>query len=379
MATETIKAPIPPVGVIESLSRGFETVAGYPALLILPLLLDVFLWIGPRVSFAPAINAFSEEVHRELEVQKADPQTLSQWEEMDKWLRDGIGGTNNQYFPALVIPTNFGQVVDLILVMSDFRSNLVRARIQTFPLMGVPSAFAARDAAELPFGYSPPVWSIGSMAGVFGIKLLALGLQLILGSVYLLFISNRVADKRMNFAAIARLPIIIIQVVALSMALQVLLLVVLVPFIVLAGGSALVGNSVIGDFLASMILIIGLLLGLWASLFVVFTVHGMLLNRRNLLGAVWDSFRVVQWNLSSSMILMLLVVGLNLALGYLWTLSDTGSWIALLAAGGNAFFSTGLIAATFVFYQDRYRYWREMREALLAELQRRRAQDHTGF
>ena len=36
--------------------------------------------------------------------------------------------------------------------------------------------------------------------------------------------------------------------------------------------------------------------------------------------------------------------------------------------------STALIAATCVFFKDRYRYWREMRAELLMELERRRAQ-----
>jgi hypothetical protein len=35
---------------------------------------------------------------------------------------------------------------------------------------------------------------------------------------------------------------------------------------------------------------------------------------------------------------------------------------------------TGLLAATFVFFKDRYRYWRELRDKLLAELASRRVQ-----
>jgi hypothetical protein len=370
MATETIKTPTPPVGVIESLSRGFETVAGYPALLILPILLDLVLWVGPRVSFAPAINSVREQAGCETIAEPTDAEKLNWW---DQLLCEGLESPVDQYFPLLVVPTDFGQVMEVIFALSAPQSGLVQARVQSIPFIGVPSTFAAREATGLPFGYLPPVWAIATMPGVLGIKLLAFVLQLLLGTVYLLLIASRVAGKPINFAAIARLPIVILQIMILGFVLQILLLIVLVPFILLAGGSTL-----ISEFLANMVLITGLLIGLWSSLFVVFPVHGMLLNRRNILGALWDSFRVVQWNLSSSMMLMLIIASLNLALGYLWTLSDMGSWIALLAAGGNAFFSTGLIAATFVFYQDRYRYWREMREALLAELQRRRAQDHTG-
>jgi hypothetical protein len=369
MATETIKSPTPPVGVIESLTRGFETVAGYPALMILPLLLDLFLWVGPRVSFAPAVNSFKEQADCET-VSETDAGELS-W--LDQIVCEGLESTADQYFPVLVVPTIFGQVIEVVLALSDSQSGLVRAHIQPIPLIGVPSALAGRDASILPFGYTPAVWSIASMPGILGVKLLSLGAQLLLGAIYMLLIAHQVSGKLIRFEAMTRLPFIIVQIAVLSIALQIMLLVVLLPFVVFAYGAVQ-----ISEFLASMVLIMGLLIGLWASLFVIFPVHGMLLNRRNILGALWDSFRVVQWNMSSSMTLMLIIAGLNLALGYLWTLSDMGSWLALLAAGGNAFFSTGLIAATFVFYQDRYRYWREMREALLAELQRRRAQDHTG-
>jgi hypothetical protein len=66
-----------------------------------------------------------------------------------------------------------------------------------------------------------------------------------------------------------------------------------------------------------------------------------------------------------------LVVLVNSALQLIWRLADTGSWLVVLGMIGNAFISTGLIVATFVFFKDRYRYWQEMREALLAELKRR--------
>ena len=42
--------PTPPVGVIESLTTGFETVASHLGLLLFPALLDLFLWLGPRLS-----------------------------------------------------------------------------------------------------------------------------------------------------------------------------------------------------------------------------------------------------------------------------------------------------------------------------------------
>ena len=50
MTVQTREAPAPPLGVIESLARGFETVSRRLGLILLPLALDLFLWTGPRLS-----------------------------------------------------------------------------------------------------------------------------------------------------------------------------------------------------------------------------------------------------------------------------------------------------------------------------------------
>src|SRR5262245_48005904 len=138
MATETRTSPTPPVGVIESLSQGFETVAGHAALLILPLLLDLLLWAGPRVTFAPAINSFMRDWHETTVsvVEKPDPQFESQWQIASSQLSQMLGGTYAQYFP----------------------------------LMGIPSVFAGREASPLPFQYVPPLWIVRSLMSWLGIR-----------------------------------------------------------------------------------------------------------------------------------------------------------------------------------------------------------------
>jgi hypothetical protein len=128
------------------------------------------------------------------------------------------------------------------------------------------------------------------------------------------------------------------------------------------------------DLIAGIILVVLFLFIVPASVFLAFTVHGMFLNDRNIIASMWDSMRVVQWNMSSTFGLFLLVLIINTAMRYIWELADPGSWLALAAIGGNSFITTGLIAATFVYFKDRYRYWHEIREELLAELERRRAQ-----
>jgi hypothetical protein len=61
---------------------------------------------------------------------------------------------------------------------------------------------------------------------------------------------------------------------------------------------------------------------------------------------------VVQRHRLSAVALLLSVVVINLGLGAIWHLPPSQSWMRLLAIAGNAFISTGLAAATFVYYQE---------------------------
>jgi hypothetical protein len=65
--------------------------------------------------------------------------------------------------------------------------------------------------------------------------------------------------------------------------------------------------------------------------------------------------------------LYITVVVLNFGLGIVWNIPADDSWLLLLGLVGHALVSTALVAATFVFYQDRYRWWLEMRQALQAQ------------
>src|SRR5947207_2670807 len=50
------KMPEPPLGVIASITSGFETVNARLELILLPLALDLFLWLGPHLSIRPMME-----------------------------------------------------------------------------------------------------------------------------------------------------------------------------------------------------------------------------------------------------------------------------------------------------------------------------------
>ena len=62
--------------------------------------------------------------------------------------------------------------------------------------------------------------------------------------------------------------------------------------------------------------------------------------------------------------LIAIILGLSAGLNFLWSLPDADSWMLLVGVAGHALVTSGLLAATFVYYQDRYRYWSQLRSYL---------------
>ena len=124
--------------------------------------------------------------------------------------------------------------------------------------------------------------------------------------------------------------------------------------------------SIFSPLLGGLMWVGGLTLILWVLFYAGFACTACCCSRRGLLRALWDSARLVQINLPYAAGLFVLVVVINLGLVARVEHPARRHWLLLLGLGGHALISTALVAATFVFYQDRYRWWVEMRQALLA-------------
>jgi hypothetical protein len=127
------------------------------------------------------------------------------------------------------------------------------------------------------------------------------------------------------------------------------------PFGILSGLLAGSGSG----FIAAVVTMTGLTLCLWMLIYVLFGIHGILLNNRPLIPAISESVQIVHTNLVSTLSLFILAALLNLGLRLLWMLPDSSSWLLLAGIGGHAFVSTGIIAGSFIFYQDRYLDWQK--------------------
>src|SRR5436190_1271914 len=324
------KMPDPPLGVIASIASGFEAVNARLELILLPLALDLFLWLGPHLSIRPMMER-SLSLMRMVLAQ--DPASLKNFETMREWL------------------TTFGSEFNLFSILSQ-------------PLglpLGLPSLMAGRSPIAIPGG-APTTWLIDSplelilLFGAFGL------MGLFLSSLYFGGLAQQVREARLDLRQLiqhvwrdwARLT-------ALATVGLVILTVLSLPMIVLSAIAALFGPVAV-----RIVSVISWMAVVWIILYAGFTPHGIILQRRSLLGALWDSLRLVQWSLPSTASLYILLIVISVGLSWVWNIPEANSWYLLIGLVGHALVSTALVAATFIYYRDRYRWWTEMRQALLA-------------
>ncbi len=332
--------PKPPLGVLAALRAGFGVVNNRLELALFPLVLDLFLWLGPKLSIKPLVASALRALDG-LAAYSTDPQVAQQLD------------------PVRAFFTDLGSQFNLFSTLS------------TAPL-GIPSLMAGRMPEAVPAGLSQPVWSVSGILLHLDLFLLFSLIGILLGSVYFSCIAQQVRAKRLDLGQFLRQAGgDWIRLVAFAVLVALALILVLAP-IWLVGGLI----AAIFPWAGALVFVLSLTLVMWGVFYLGFTVPAIVVQRRGLFGAVWDSLRVAQWSLSSTAGLYTLLFLISLLLTPLWNLVKPDSWVMLAALAGNALVSTALVAAAFVYYQDRYRWWGEMRAAIEASVNRRKAAEN---
>lgn len=301
-----------PSGVIESLGRGFSLVARHPVLLLIPLLLDMFLWLGPRLSVSPIASDLTLPL---------PPVT-------------GESPENS----ALLFEQNTAEILGSY--------NLFSA-LSTWPL-GTPSLLAGSDTGQGPLG-TPSTIKVHTVGGLLVWFAVLVALGLLLGTAYLSLVARTTkADGTGFYRWVRRLWIDWARIVGLVIVTLIAVVLISVPFFV-----AVEIVSLLAAPLASFGLLVGIGLGMWGLFHLFFAAHSILLHKTSVWEAVKTSIVVVRRNRLSAAGLLVVAVVISLGLSMFWTIPPPESWTAVVGIAGNAFVCTGLAAATFVFFQDR--------------------------
>lgn len=309
MYTQKFEELPPPPGVMGSLRAGFEAVASHISLILLPALLDIFLWLGPRLS-----------VYRLL-----DPSLQRIFEQT---------------------PRSMNSTPELQALMSEMveRFNLFSliGKLQTFPI-GVSSLLAQTMPVETPLG-SQPVVHISSVPGFLGLSFVLTLAGWVLGGLYFQRVSGvALGDKAIGMG--------MTRVVLQSLLLSFLWTIGLVGFIVpLMFVLALL--TMLSPLLASGALFILFVVSFWVIVPLFFVPHGIFVRRQNAFYSIFTSVRMARFALPTSGLFVLCWFLLTIGLNYLWSVPPENSWMTLVGIAGHAFITTALLAASFVYYRD---------------------------
>jgi hypothetical protein len=300
------------LGIIDTLSTGFNTLFRKPWLALAPVLLDLLLWLGPKLSAAPVIDQAVVPLRQALSAAAAagaaDANMSQMFAEALEELRVALGATN------------------LLSLLAWGR-------------LGLPSIGGLRMIdAQL-----DQVYYLRSAAGLLGAQALIMAVGLVIACAYLGALAQEVRGSGLDLRALVqRLPTHWLHFVLF-----------LIPLFGVVFVIVFVG-SLLGAF--ALIMWVSLL---WILLYLVFVPQAITLAEEGPWGAVRSSFTLVRLFFWPTLGLLVLTNLITLGLGLVWTRlmpSPVGMAVAILA---NAFIGSGLTVAVFTFYRDRLAMWHE--------------------
>jgi len=311
MNVQKLETMPPPPGVFNSLKAGFDVVSNRIILILLPLGLDLFLWLGPRLSGGNLYNTL-----------------LSSWIDFNR-----SAGFPMQDIPGLTERVEFLGLVNIL------------GWLRTFPV-GIPSLLSGILPESLPlqtpFG-AQYIIQVSSVFQMFGWMVLLTVAGWIGGGLYFWLVSNITLN---GGEAISPLRAII-QTSILSLVWWIGLMIILFPVLIVVSLLTL-----FNPLLANGAAFVLLLLAFWLIVPLFFTPHGIFIRRQNAFSSIFASLNMSRFTLPTSSLFVFAVIILSTGLNYLWSVPSNDSWMMLVGIAGHAFITTVLLAASFIYYRD---------------------------
>ncbi len=279
-----------------------------------PLLLDLFLWLGPRLAL-PLDSARFNELWQQLSAPEA---SLSQAQ-------------------------RFWEQYNLFYTLSPA------------PVFGIPSLMVHKMTADAP--WTRLVWPVTSDLQFLVTLAALLVLALALAALYLYRITQALRDHiNTPLPAPAPLPVLMGRFMKLAA--------LIVPPVLLGLGLLLLLSiGLIPQGVGQFLLLVVLTGTIYLGVHLVLAVPSLMMLSRRPFDALRESLLVLQVDFLRVMLLGLLIFVLYEGLNWLWMAPEATTWLLLLGIAGHAFIATGLTVALFVFYMDRLAYVRALQKA----------------
>jgi hypothetical protein len=297
----------PPPGLLSSFMAGFDSVANHILVILPPVLLDLFLWLGPHLRLKQFLQPIIAQ------------------------------------FPSLAnaFPANFPDLTTIQVAWTGIADHFnLFVILRTFPV-GITSLLSLQMPVQNPFGV-PVNLDAGSFVGILGWALLLVFLGWIVGGIYYYWVS-RVALK----SDVRMLGKYLSQAVLLSIIWVGLMFLIGLPVLVV-----LTVLTAVSTILGQIALFAGVIVIIWLVMPIFFSAHGIFTFQLDALRAILSSLRMVRFTLPNTGLFLLIFVLINQGLNFLWTTPAQSSWWILVGIGGHAFVSTALLASSFIYYRD---------------------------
>lgn len=306
-SSEKPKFPAPP-GLVASLTAGFDAVANHVAVIILPILLDLLLWLGPHVYLKDLMQPVLAEMS------------------------------------SVPLPATSG-LPDATTLQQFWNSFLgqfnLLSFLRTYPV-GVTSLMAVSMPIKTPLGL-PVGLEISSLSGLLAASAALLVIGLVAGSLFLQQIARITSPVDLNQPSTRSW----VQAVLVSLIWMLVFMLVIPPLLLLFTFLALISPS-----LAQIGTIIILLLAVWVLAPIFFSPHGVFVFGQNAPASIMQSVRMMRFSLPTSGLFLVVSLLISEGLNYLWRMPPDNSWLTLIGIAGHAFISTALLAASFFYYRN---------------------------
>ncbi len=333
-------APIRPPQLIQSLAGGFNAVAGHIYLILLPVALDLLLWFGPHLRVKELVQPVVVDLVQIARSSSA-PENRALWDGMENLWIDFLEGFN------------------------------LTSLLSTFPV-GVPALMGAQSPMQTPVGIPPMIEATSTGQILLGWLALTLA-GLALGTLYFAGIAQCSTQAAKGIECDSNLPgrepggkmpsfrarVLAwqgIQVVLLLLVLVAIGLVILIPTVMMTSFLFL-----ISPLLSQFVMLLISFSAVWFLVPLIFSPHGIFLCGMSVFNAMLNSTRVVRFALPGTGMFLVIAIVIYQGLSVLWRVPPDNSWMALVGILGHAFISTGLLAASFVYYRRGLAYVQSLR------------------
>ena len=300
-----------PPRMIPSIVEGFNAVAGHIYIILFPICLDLLLWLGP---FVKVKKYFLPMLVEAAEVSSA------------------VYGD---------------QMVGLVESTREIWSNLLDQfnllfSLRTFPI-GIPSLMINYMSGTTPLGNSFAI-EMASGDTILSWLLVFLAVGLLLGNVYFALTAS-VAKGIGQPLYLNQILKQTWQSIFLTMILVTVLTLLALPISCLLSSVLMVIPS-----LGTLPFIMVGMIAVWAILPLAFSPHGIFSGELKAAKSIITSIRLVRSLMSATGMFFIVLILLGYGLDILWTTPDADNWMLLVGIIGHAFISTGLLAASFIYY-----------------------------